>query len=259
MTVVHGEACHPDRMTLLDNGNIARVLTLVGLDASGCMAAFSHDDRWSGDGLLELWDVEEPGSFTKHLVATLASGEVGLRGDGNAIVYWSGSHRDGGVWLDDYTEHLLDWRYRLPVIPDGKALEPVFMKNMRDERKKLKDMKRREEEACRKEEEARRQEEEARRQEEEALQREEEQRLEQEREEKLEQERLQRELDEVTDQVMSARRQLAEKKRELESLGFFKGKEKKRLMAEIAQIEESSAPAEARRVELMLQIGNLQS
>jgi len=83
--------------------------------------------------------------------------------------------------------------------------------------------------------------------------------LEQERKRKLECERLQREYNEANEQIASGRRQIAEKQRELDGLGFFKGKEKKRLMAEIAEIEDRNASAEMRRVELMLQIQDLDS
>jgi len=261
MAVVHSEVCHPDRMTPLDDGEVARVLTLVGISADGSLAAFSHDDQWSGDGLLELWDIEEPASFTKHFIATLASGEAGLRGDGNALVYWSGSHKQGDDWLDDFKEYLIDWKYRMPADPDWEMQEPLFVIRRRVEREKQEKSRRRAEEERRREEkrlEEERHREEERRQEEERCQ-EEERRLERERKKTLEYEHLQREYDEVNEQVASGRRQRAEKQREFDGLGFFKGKEKRRLMAEIAEIDDRIASAEARRVELMLQIRNLDS
>lgn len=257
MDVVHNEACHPDHWVFFEGtGETARVLTLVGINADGSLIAFSHDEQWTGDGELELWDVEEPRSFTKFLIPVAASSQVGLRGDGNALTCWSGSHKSGDEWFDDFEEHLLDWKFRLPDDPnwDPQKQKLIWDKRAKreKEKKRLEEQRRKEEqrrlEQERREEERRRQEEEQRRQEEERR-REEELVQEQFDVQRLEVDQAFQALNEIREQYESMQSKIDEKKSELNNLGFFKGKEKRRLMAEIDQLEGLMAPVKEKYFE----------
>ena len=266
MHVIHSEACHPDHWVAFDGGGeVAKVLTLVGIDADGGLVAFSHDGKWAGDGELELWDVAEPRSFAKFLAPMAAASQVGLRGDGNALTCWSGSHKSGDEWYDDYKEYLLDWRYRVPDDPNWNPKEQKLIWDKRAkrdrEKKRLEEQRRKEEqrwlEEERQQEEWHRQEEVRRREEEGFRCREEELQLEEKRKVECERERILQEIDDVQEQIDAGYRQLGEKQREYDDLGFFKGKEKKRLKAEIAELDKIGAQLNAKIWELRKQLKDL--
>ena len=114
MTVVHGEPCHPNTWVLFEDGKwVAKSLGLVGLSHDGTLIAIDHDQYGSGTAQLELWDVQEPGTFTKHIAQTFESC-MGLRGDGGALLCGDRTVLEGDVETHFFKEQLLDWRYRLP-------------------------------------------------------------------------------------------------------------------------------------------------
>lgn len=118
MTVVHSEPCHPSTWVLFEDGKwVAKSLGLVGLSHDGTLMAVDHDQYGSGTAELELWDVEEPGTFVKHLAQTFESC-MGLRGDGGALLCDDRTLLEGDVETRFFKEQLLDWRYRLPNDPE---------------------------------------------------------------------------------------------------------------------------------------------
>ncbi|MDO5708543.1 MAG: serine/threonine-protein kinase [Coriobacteriales bacterium] len=114
MAVVHSEPCHANTWVLFDGGAyVAKSLGLVGLSNDGTLMAIDHDEYGTGTAQLELWDVAEPGTFVKHIAQTFEPCK-GLRGDGGALLCGDRTLHEGDVETHFFTEQLLDWRYRLP-------------------------------------------------------------------------------------------------------------------------------------------------
>ena len=287
MAVTHAEPSHPLTWVLFEGGrHVARSLKLVGLSDDGCLIAINHDAYGSGTAELELWDIEEPGTFTKHLAQTFDS-VVGLRGDGGALLC-----SDRTVWADGlktfhYKEQLLDWAYRLPANADlreqkrerarqeraqrGSAEHkdrPMWTKEQEEERERARQERAEHTRKLRERLERRRAEKEGgqraqpaqgqpsnratqesqaererkaalaelQRKAREARERAERERAEQKRREQEARAEKERQIDALRRSIDEASALISEKQRELDALGFFKGREKKRLRSEIDEL-----------------------
>ena len=256
--VVHAEPCHDEHWVSFESSRVvARVLTLVGLSDDGYLAAFSHDEAFAGDGQVELWDMEQPGTFAKHLASPQHVSVAGLRGDGGALLFWGGFRKQGGASVDTFEEELLDWRYRLPedaswkeqqererVARGGGAPDENARSGDRGQETSgaagpklspaVVELKRKAREA--------REQAERRRAEQEAREQAERERAERAMREQVERERAERREREEREREREAQR--AETKAELEaaraelgSLSFFQGRRKRELRARIAELE----------------------